>query len=75
VSHLVDTMDTIEQRFEDERELRRLLAAAERDERLAAEERRVAVERCAFYLGDFHARRRAAERIDHGELDVVPLER
>jgi hypothetical protein len=68
---LADTMDAIEQRFEDERELRRLLAAAGRDERLTVDERRVAVDRCAFYLRDFHARRRAAERIARGEVDVV----
>jgi hypothetical protein len=68
-------MDAIEQRFEDERELRRLLAAAEHDERLTADERRVAVDRAAFYLGDYHWKRRHAERIERGELDVLPLER
>jgi hypothetical protein len=75
VSCLADTMDAIEQHFEEDRELRRLLAVAEHDDRLTAGERRVPVARCAFYLGDFHARRRAAERIDRGELDVLPLER
>jgi len=72
---LADTMQAIEHRLEDERELRRLLAVAERYERLIADERPIAVDRCAFYLGDHHLRRRDAERIARGELDVLPLER
>jgi hypothetical protein len=67
---LADTMDAIEQRFEDERALRRL-AAAERDERLTADERRVAVDRAAFYIGDLHWRRRQAEQFARAELDVA----
>src|SRR4051794_13718462 len=70
---LRETMDAIEQRFEGERELRRLMRAAEHDERLTDDERRIAVERCAFYLGDLHRRAREAERIARGP-DLLPLQ-
>jgi hypothetical protein len=58
--------DAIEDRFDSERALNALEARIRREPGLSDNERTLLLRRVAFYRGDFHDRRRDAERLERG---------